>query len=682
MRRGVLAALAVVIGLLAVTPAAAQTYEPGELFVSVGGGLIRAFDSTGKQTAELDTTTGSGEIGDMCFGNGIMYSMNFSTGTISKFDGAGKLLDAEWATVPGGAVETCVLDSSGNVYVGEDGDGQKQLLKFSGDGVLLQTYAPDIGTSGVDQIDLAEDQCTMYYTSETGEVKRYDVCTHQQLDNFSALMADLGGSCFNLRIRPNGEVLVACDVSVIRLDKSGNVIQRYSPPGVSTSSGGLFALNLDNDGQHFFTATYTEGRIWRIDIDSGTGTQTPYLTTTIAGDSIGGLAVFGEITVAAPVDVVDPDRPEIVQKVPSPTDISTAPDVVGTNIAFSVIAAIVLLLSSQLFNETIEENNAEIEGFLKKYVRPFGAPFSSVRATWRSAFASNPQASATAAILVVLGMTAVVYGFLEPGFTLDKDGILLVLSVAFAIGATTYAYSGMESRVTERQYHLPSGVRVLPVALAIAIFSVVITRVIDFQPGVIYGFVASNLVLGVGELTAKQRGRAVFLSAGALLAVFGLAWALMIPTREWAKHDANVLAVLLESSSTLVVVSAIESLTFSLVPIEFTHGNKIWKWNRLAWAAMMIAAAFLFWHVLLVQDTAGFKSLKSDATLGGLIALAVCIGLTAGAWGYFRWRRAEEAKRAALPGAPPPESGVPIAEPGALTATEPLPEAGVEEGGS
>jgi hypothetical protein len=36
------------------------------LFVSVGGGLIRTYDSHGTQTGELETQTNSDEICDMC----------------------------------------------------------------------------------------------------------------------------------------------------------------------------------------------------------------------------------------------------------------------------------------------------------------------------------------------------------------------------------------------------------------------------------------------------------------------------------------------------------------------------------------------------------------------------------------------------------------------------------------
>ncbi|MEO8458640.1 MAG: FGLLP motif-containing membrane protein [Chloroflexota bacterium] len=640
-----------VLAMALVTGASAQSYAPGDLFVAVGGGIVRVFDPSGAQVADLDTQTGSGEIGDMCFSNGAMYSMNFSDGTISKFDGAGNLLESRWATVDGGAIESCVLDSSGNLYVGEDGDVGGGLLKIDSSGKTVQMFSPDVVDSGTDQIDLASDQCTMYYTSESGAIKRFDVCANRQLDDFSSFqpsssfLATNGAaaapptSCFGLRIRPSGEVLAACDVSVYRLNASGELIQRYDPPGVSLSDGGLFALNLDPDGKHVFTAAYAQGRIWRIDIDSGEGTVSPYVTTTIAGRSIGGLAVFGEITVAAPVSVIDPERPRIVQSVPDATDVATAPDVVGTNIALSVIVAIVILLTSQVFNETIEDNNAEIEGFVKRYVSPIASPFKSLGSVLGSGSGTSPGI----ALAVVLCATALVYGFLEPGFSLDKNGVILLISTVVALGAVTYVYSGIETRITEQRYHLPAGVRVYPVAFAIAIASVAVSRVIGFEPGVIYGFVASGIVLGVGELTAHQKGQAVFIAALALLATFGLAWAVMIPARSWAEHDANVLAVLLEASSTLVVVSAIESLTFSLVPLEFMHGMKIWRWSKAAWFGLTVASAFLFWEVLLFQDNAGFKSIQNGKSEGALIALGVCVAVTASVWAFFNYRRAQEA---------------------------------------
>jgi hypothetical protein len=122
----------------------------------------------------------------------------------------------------------------------------------------------------------------------------------------------------------------------------------------------------------------------------------------------------------------------------------------------------------------------------------------------------------------------------------------------------------------------------------------------------------------------------------------------MIPAREWAQHDANVLSVIFESSSTLIVVCAIESLTFSLVPIEFTHGIKIYRYNRVLWFALALASAFLFWHVLIVQKNAGFDAIGKQGTIGALAALGVCVGLTGAVWGFFYYRHKQAAKAEAV----------------------------------
>jgi hypothetical protein len=217
----------------------------------------------------------------------------------------------------------------------------------------------------------------------------------------------------------------------------------------------------------------------------------------------------------------------------------------------------------------------------------------------------------------------------------------------------------MEARITEREYKIPAAIRVYPVAFGIAIVSVLLSRFLDFQPGVIYGFVASNVVLGTVDLDIKQKGRAVLIAVLALLAAFLVAWGAMIPAREWADSDDNFLAVVLEGSVTLIVVGALETLAFSMVPVEFTHGIKVWRYNRIVWFALAIVLVFLFWHVLLVQDEAGFKALETQSTLVALAVVGVCVGLTAGVWGYFYYRRQQEAKLAAAPAA---AAAVPAAE--------------------
>jgi hypothetical protein len=95
--------------------------------------------------------------------------------------------------------------------------------------------------------------------------------------------------CYAHRILRNGEELVACTAKVLRLNSEGKVSHEYEPePG-----GFLFALNLDPDGETFWTAGYVTGKIYRINI--ATGAVVGEFTATPAS-FLGGIAVVGEIT--------------------------------------------------------------------------------------------------------------------------------------------------------------------------------------------------------------------------------------------------------------------------------------------------------------------------------------------------------------------------------------------------
>ena len=179
----------------------------------------------------------------------------------------------------------------------------QQVLKFSPSGTLLASYNPVVDR-GTDWIDLAADQRTLFYASEGSTVRRFDVVANAQLPDFAT---GLAAPCFALRIRPNGEVMVACGSQVYRLSSTGAVIQTYPIPHPSF----LFALNLDPDNTTFWTADYSSGEIWRVDI--ATGAIVTNFTAPPASCSVAGLAVVGEIRVAQ-----QPPTCELTATIPGP----------------------------------------------------------------------------------------------------------------------------------------------------------------------------------------------------------------------------------------------------------------------------------------------------------------------------------------------------------------------------
>src|ERR1051326_599483 len=186
MVRGVLAqfvpALIVSVFILASSQrtAWAAAFHFGDVFVGVGDGMIKHFDNNGNFIETLDTTSSGSEDTVMCFdASGNLYATTFQANMMTKFNNTGAIVLHPWGSGFNFHPESCVRDSAGNIYVGQ-ADGTADILKFDQAGNLLSTFDPPTGPRGTDWIDLSADQCTMLYTSESPNVRRFDVCANTQ----------------------------------------------------------------------------------------------------------------------------------------------------------------------------------------------------------------------------------------------------------------------------------------------------------------------------------------------------------------------------------------------------------------------------------------------------------------------------------------------------------------------
>ncbi len=278
-----------------------QQLAPGVVLAGIGDGMVHVYTAQGELVERLDTGSDSQEQTGMCLDStGLLYTTNFATfpggsianvyGSSSRFDRWGNRLDSMWTGPYDPHPESCVIDPAGNVLIAavDANAGEDTLFVYGPDGGLMASYRPEEDRRGVDWIDLAADGCTLLYTSEGTRVLRFDVCTGQQLADFAD---GLESPLYALRLRRNGEVMVASSDLIYRLDANGQVMQTYFGP-----SGDYFALNLDPDGTSFWTAYYGLGTVFRVDIESG-----EVLTSFTAGPlprALSGLAIVGEPTAA------------------------------------------------------------------------------------------------------------------------------------------------------------------------------------------------------------------------------------------------------------------------------------------------------------------------------------------------------------------------------------------------
>jgi uncharacterized repeat protein (TIGR01451 family) len=217
-------------------------------------------------------------------------------GSVSEFDTNGDFIGffGSGYNTP----ESILFDKSGNAYVGNVGG---DTLKFDSGGNLLASFA----TGRTDWIDLAADQCTLFYTDESGVIHRYDVCSDSPLPDF----AD-GGGQYALRLLPSGGLLVASSGVINRFDGSGNITQSYDTAGEDC----WFALNLDPDGTSFWSADFCTADFVKFDISSGDVLES--FNTGTGSTTVFGLTVFGEITVggggSADLSITKTDSPDPV----------------------------------------------------------------------------------------------------------------------------------------------------------------------------------------------------------------------------------------------------------------------------------------------------------------------------------------------------------------------------------
>jgi hypothetical protein len=220
---------------------------------------------------QVPATFGAAATGLCRAPDGDVLSTRFATseGPV-RMSASGALLDGDFGGLIGDD-ESCAFDLQGNVWVGEAGPVSATtfaLRYLAGDGRLLETLQVPVGERGTDWIELDSDQCTLYYTSEDSDVRRYDVCARTPIAHFAT---GLEAPCYALRQLPNRELMVTCRNRIYRYSAAGGLVREYTRESLGeTNSNGLFALHLDPDGETFWAGGLTSGRVVRARIDDGT----------------------------------------------------------------------------------------------------------------------------------------------------------------------------------------------------------------------------------------------------------------------------------------------------------------------------------------------------------------------------------------------------------------------------
>jgi hypothetical protein len=240
-------------------------------------------------------------------------------------------------------------------------------------------------------------------------------------------------------------------------------------------------------------------------------------------------------------------------------------------------------------------------------------------------------------VALVLSLLGLIYGFLSPDFGINPQSLILFVSLVVGLGFLTYFAEGSSTRLAVRRYSADASIKLYGTAVIVAIVAVVVSRLVDFQPGLLYGFIASAVIVAPIALARRDDATLVLVPAFGLLVITVLAWMLLGPVRV-AAADGSWPPALAETILAMIFIGGLEGLFITMLPLRFLDGSTVMAWSKVAWALVFGTVTFLWWQLLLNQESSYVAALEQTNVQVVLIVLAVFMVTTGGLWSYFRFK--------------------------------------------
>lgn len=327
------------------------------------------------------------------------------------------------------------------------------------------------------------------------------------------------------------------------------------------------------------------------------------------------------------------------------------------NAGITIGAALFITFPANLFNETFQENYADIAAWRDKWLgalvpsglrrrlreaarRVKSAALRVLGLAGRSSEKAKQRDWASFAAVVAVG--SLLGALLDPGFGANLRTLLSYLAIALAMTAGV-ALSGLvrgSYHRARKHGHVPYRLEALPFGLVVALACVLISRGSGFQPGYLYG-----VICGVSfsrELSKHEEGHVVALNSIASVLVALLAWLAWAGVNHFADHQGAFFgAVLADDFLAAMFVSGLVGTVISLFPLRFLPGHKLQSWHRGAWLGTFAISLFVLVELILRPRT-GFAG-HSHVPLVTTLALFLVFG--AGSFA-FRQHYANKRKKA------------------------------------
>lgn len=350
------------------------------------------------------------------------------------------------------------------------------------------------------------------------------------------------------------------------------------------------------------------------------------------------------------------ERQPIFEKIPLPSEISTDPPVVGTNLTLTLILALLFGLISTMLNNLLREKEQRLEEWLSIFYldRLWGLFRSSTGPAIQRGCLGTPI------LLLVFAVYGIIFAYVQEGQNIfDPQGTQLAVVLAMAV--TLVSLSG---DVAQRQVAWVWGKTatygIYPMNVVLVIFTTLFSRIFGLIPGILYG-VPGGIDIDM-ENEPRFRDVVLIVVTIVVLVSIGLggwgvvAWLHAVGDKDLsltALEFAGPLVALAQTMGLALMVLALETAFFEMAPVAYTMGGRLFRWNALAWAIFFAPITFAFLHVILnpkSQYLDAFSQIGVTLLMTLVILLAVA---TAFIWVFLTFAEPPRPKTPPAPNRPP-----------------------------
>ncbi len=316
-------------------------------------------------------------------------------------------------------------------------------------------------------------------------------------------------------------------------------------------------------------------------------------------------------------------RSELMTSLPRPSDIHLTPKTTVASMLGAIALILLVAFPGELLDSTLEEHYGEIRAMLH-------LPAA------REAPRQLHPALRALGLVGFLAAGAVAGALLDPRFGFNASTLALGLGLC---GSLAVVFLGFElpGVAYHRGVHRDWGsIELHPGALILAALLVGVSRLLNLQPGYLFG-VIGGLVFSA-ELRGRVEGRLAMVTSLFILAVALSAWFVCQPvSKAAASPHAGFWVVAAEAALGGIFLAGLTSLVVGLLPLREWEGATLKSWSMFGWVLTYLVGVFAY--VLIVLRPAADAGTDPHGQMWkALVAAGVFAVLSIGFWAFFRLR--------------------------------------------